>query len=59
MKVLILPKKKNADFLQQNAGISKMKKAFVINGIFSGTMYVFEYLQTEFQVSDIILTSFR
>ena len=46
-------------FLQQNAGISKMKKAFVINGIFSGTMYVFEYLQTQFQVSDIILTSFR
>ena len=36
-----------------------MNKAFVINGIFSGTMYVFEYLQTQFQVSDIILTSFR
>ena len=58
MKVLILPKK-NADFLQQNADISKMKKALVINGIFSETMYVFAYLQTEFQGSVIILTSFR
>ena len=50
---------KNADFLQQNADISKIKKGLVINGIFSETMYVFLYLQTEFQVSVIILMSFR
>ena len=34
-----------------------MKKALLINGIFSETMYVFVYLQTEFQVSVIILAN--
>ena len=38
VKVLFL--QKIADFFQENAGISKIKKALVLKGIFSETTYV-------------------
>ena len=38
VKVLFLPK--NAEFLQKNADISKVKRALVLKGIFSETTYV-------------------
>ena len=38
VKVLFLPK--NTDFFQENAGISKIKNALVLKGIFSETKYV-------------------
>ena len=38
VKVLFLPK--NADFLQKNADISKIRTALVLKGIFSKTEYV-------------------
>ena len=38
VKVLFLPK--NAAFLQRNAGISKIKRALVLKGIFPETTYV-------------------
>ena len=46
---------KSANFLQKNADISKIKRALVLKGIFSETAY----LRAKFQVSTIILTSFR
>ena len=56
VKVLFLWK--NADFLQKNADISKIKTALVLKGIFSKIKYVC-LLTYQFQVSSIILTSFR
>ena len=50
---------KNADFLQKNAGISKIKRALVLKGIFSETTCVCTYVPTKFHVSSIILMSFR
>ena len=53
--VLFLPK--NAYFLQKNADISETKGVLVLKGIFLNSTYV--YLRAKFQVSSIILTSFR
>ena len=53
VKKLFLPK--NADFLQKIAEISKILWFFVLKVIFLET----QYLCTKFQVSSIILTSFR
>ena len=44
---------------KKNAGIGKLNGALVLKGIFSETTYVYVYLRTKFQVSSIILTSFR
>ena len=52
-------KKKNADFLQKDADISKTKRVLVLKVIFSETIYVCVNLRTKFQVSTIIITSFR
>ena len=41
----------------KNADISKIKKTLVLKGIFSETTYV--CVRTKFQVSSVILTSFR
>ena len=51
--------KKNADFLQKDADISKTKRVLVLKVIFSETIYVCVNLRTKFQVSTIIITSFR
>ena len=53
-KVLFLPK--NFDFLQRNADISKINRVFVPNVM---KLHMCVYLRTKFQVSSIILTSFR
>ena len=45
-------------FFAKNADISKIKRALVLNGIFSETTYLFTYVP-KFKVSSIILTSFR
>ena len=50
VKVIFWPK--IADFLQKNAQISKMKRALVLQGIFSETTYVCVYLRTKFEVSN-------
>ena len=50
--------KKNADSLQKNADISKIKRALVPHGIFL-KLHMCVYLRTKFQVSSIILRSFR
>ena len=42
VKVLFWPK--NADFLQQNADIKKIKRALVLKGIFSETACVCTYV---------------
>ena len=61
IKLLFLSK--NADFLQKNCDISKIlmvlngTKYLVLTGTFSETTCV--YLSTKFQVSSIILSSFR
>ena len=55
-KVLFLPK--NADFLQKTADITKIKRALVLKGIFL-KLHMGMLLCTKFQVSSIILTSFR
>ena len=56
MKVLFLPR--NVDFLQTNADISKIKGVLVLKGIFSETEDLL-YLCVKFQVSSIIVTSFK
>ena len=43
----------------KNADISKIKRALVLKGMFSETIYVCVYLCAKFEVSSIILTSFR
>ena len=53
-KVLFLPK--NFDFLQRNADISKINRVFLPNVM---KLHMCVYLRTKFQVSSIILTSFR
>ena len=47
---------KNAEFLQKNVDISKIKQALELKSIFPETTYV--YFCTKFQVPSIILTSF-
>ena len=49
---------KNADFLQKDADISKIKRALVRKGKFSETTYEC-VLSAKFQVSTVTLTSFR
>ena len=46
-------------FCKNDANISKTKEVLVLKGIFSKPKYVCVYLRTKFQVSSIILTSFR
>ena len=50
-------------FRKKNAYISKINKVLVLKGIFSETIYmcvcVCLYLSAKFQVSSIIITSFR
>ena len=49
---------KNTDILHtKNADINKIKRALVLKGLLFETIYV--YLRTKFQVSGVILTSFR
>ena len=49
---------KNTDTLHtKNADVNKIKRALVLKGLFFETTYV--YLRTKFQVSSVILTSFR
>ena len=54
---------KNANFLQKNVNISKIKRALVLTVIFSETTYVcgitWVDLCAKFEVSGIILTRFR
>ena len=50
---------KKADFLQKNADIKKIKRGLILKGIFSETKYVCVYFRVKFEVSSIILTSFR
>ena len=45
-------------FFPKNAGVSKIEGVLVLKGTFSETTYVC-VLSTEFQASNIILTSFR
>ena len=45
-------------FLEKKVDISKIKRAFVLKNLFSGTAYVF-VVRTKFQVSSLILTSFK
>ena len=45
-------------FCKKNADISKINRALVLKAIFSETAYV-RVLRTKFQISSIILTSFR
>ena len=47
------------DIYAKNAGISKVKRALVLKGIFSETTCVCTYVPTKFHVSSIILMSFR
>ena len=49
---------KKADFLQENANISKIKTVLVLKVYFL-ELHMGVYLRTNFQVSSIILTSFR
>ena len=60
-KVLFLPKIQI--FAKKNADISKLKRVLVLKGVFSETAYlcllIRVYLYTKFQVSSIILMSFR
>ena len=49
---------KKADFLQENANISKIKTVLVLKVYFL-ELHMGAYLRTNFQVSSIILTSFR
>ena len=60
-KVLFLPKIQI--FAKKNADISKLKRVLVLKGVFSETAYLWllirVYLYTKFQVSSIILMSFR
>ena len=56
VKVLLWPK--NADFLQKNAGISKIKKAWYSKVYFS-KLHMCVYLRAKFQFSSITVTSFR
>ena len=57
-KVTILAKK--ADFLQKKADIRKIKKVFVLNGIFyKGVLHMGVYLRAKFKDSSITVTSFR
>ena len=51
--------KKIIIFCKKNADICKIKRILVLKGIFSEIMYVCVYLRIKFQVSGIILTSFR
>ena len=44
--------------MQKNADISKIKEVLVLKGIFS-ELGMCVYLRTKFQVSGVILTSFR
>ena len=44
--------------MQKNANVKKIKRALVLKGIFLETTFVC-VLRTKFQVSNIILTSFR
>ena len=46
-------------FFTKNADISKIEKVLVIKGIFSEATYGCALLRTKFQVSSIMLTSFR
>ena len=49
-------------FFKENAEISRIKRVLALRGIFSETKYVCVcvcVLRTKFQVSSIILTSFR
>ena len=49
---------KNTDILHtKNADINKIKRALVLKGLLFETIYV--YLRTKFQVSGVILASFR
>ena len=54
VKVLFWPK----NYIFFNGDISKIKRALVLKDIFSETTYCV-YLRAKFQVSSIILTSFR
>ena len=49
---------KKADFLQENANIRKIKTVLVLKVYFL-ELHMGVYLRTNFQVSSIILTSFR
>ena len=49
---------KKADFLQENANISKIKTVLVLKVYFL-ELHMGVYLRTNFQVPSIILTSFR
>ena len=44
---------------KKNAEISKTKDFLILKGMFSKTTYVLKHLCTKFQVSSIVLTSFR
>ena len=55
---LVVFSPKNTDILHtKNADINKIKRALVLKGLLFETIYV--YLRTKFQVSGVILTSFR
>ena len=49
--VIFQKKKKNADFFQKNADISKIKRALALKGIFSETTYVCMYTHTNTQIT--------
>ena len=54
--MLSLPK--NADFLQKNTDISKINRDLVLKVYFL-KLFMCEHLHAKFDVSSIILTSFR